>query len=367
MRFTAFLRDRLVYIVAYSAFGALALTVVQLDLSLSGASLQHVNLLYVFVLGAAGLLLFLWWEHRRQAPFWRHLGRLTGSEPPEQLAVLPSPPTAEGELFAEAWGRLYARLSGELATERERGQRNISLVTQWAHHMKTPVSVIDLLLQQARPEEWPAEARTLVQSVAEENERLQHSLAMLLNMVRLEDFTQDFRAERVDLLALVRQVVNDRRREFIARRVYPRVEAGGAEAFLVESDAKWLRFVLEQVVSNALKYATRAGGGEGHVTIRLRRGEDGAVLEIDDDGVGIPPEDLGRVFDPFFTGLNGRAFPQATGMGLYLAREVCRRLGHGISVESVRGQGTTVRLRFAAPQTLFAGLRGELTGNMTEL
>ena len=86
-----------------------------------------------------------------------------------------------------------------------------------------------------------------------------------------------------------------------------------------------------------------------------------------DNGIGIPPEDLGRVFDPFFTGLNGRAFPQATGMGLYLAREVCHRLGHTISLESAPGKGTTARLRFQAPQTLFTGLRETLTDKVTEL
>ena len=369
MRFGHFLLDRLNYIVVYVAFAALSLLVVHLDLMLSGARLQVVNLLYIFLLGLVGLVLYLWWDYRRMAPFYRHLAGLTGQEPLEDLAVLPAPPTAEGELLAEAWSRVYGRLSGELAAERERGQRNVSLVTQWAHHMKTPVSVVDLLLQRAETEAWPEEARALVASVAEENQRLQHSLQMLLNTVRLQDFAQDLRAERLDLLALVRHVVNDHKREFIARRVYPQVQADPAAGppWLVESDAKWLRFVLEQVLSNALKYASRPpeADEQGRVIFRLCREGGAVVLEIADNGVGIPPEDLGRVFDPFFTGLNGRAFPQATGMGLYLAREVCRRLGHEISLDSAPGKGTTVRLRFAVAKTLFAGLRDALAENAT--
>ena len=368
--FLQFLLDRLAYVVAYVAFAALSLVVVQLDLKLSGASLQYVNLLYILLLGLVGLALFLWYEYQRMAPFYRHLAGLTGREPIEELAVLPVPPTAEGQLLAEAWSRMYGRLSGELAAERERGQRNVSLVTQWAHHMKTPVSVVDLLLQRAETGAWPEEARALVASVAEENQRLQHSLQMLLNTVRLQDFAQDLRAERLDLLTLVRQVVNDQKREFIARRVYPQVEADPDPGlpWLVESDAKWLRFVLEQVLSNALKYAARPpeADEQGRVRFVLRREGGGVVLEIADNGVGIPPEDLGRVFDPFFTGLNGRAFPQATGMGLYLAREVCRRLGHEISLDSAPGKGTTVRLRFAVPRTLFAGLRDALAANGAE-
>lgn len=370
MPFMRFLLDRLAYVIAYGAFAVLSLLVVQLDLQLSGASLQYVNLLYILLLGLVGMVLFLWWEYQRLAPFYRHLANMTGQEPLEELAVLQAPRTAEGELLSGAWSRLYGRLSGELATERERGQRNVRLVTQWAHHMKTPVSVIDLLLQQARTDGWPAEAQELVRSVAEENRRLQHSLQMLLNTVRLEDFARDFRAQHVDLDGLVRQVVNDHKREFIARRVYPRVEAAADPAvpWLVETDAKWLRFVLEQVLSNGLKYAARPEGadGEGRVVFRLSREGGDVLLDVADNGVGIPPEDLGRVFDPFFTGLNGRAFPQATGMGLYLSREVCAKLGHGLSLESAPGKGTTVRLRFAAPRTVFAGLRDSLTANMTE-
>lgn len=367
MSFPQFVRDRLAYVTAYVAFAVLSLLVVQLDLRLSGASLQYVNLLYILLLGLVGLVLFLWWDYHRLAPFYRHLANLTGHEPLEELAVLPAPQTAEGELLSGAWSRLYGRLSGELATERERGQRNVSLVTQWAHHMKTPVSVIDLLVQQAHADGWPPEAQELVRSVAEENLRLQHSLQMLLNTVRLDDFARDFRAERADLEGLVRQLVNDHKREFIARRVYPRVEAAGDRGvpWLVETDVKWLRFVLEQVLSNALKYAARpeGAGEEGQVVFRLSREDGYTVLDVADNGVGIPAEDLGRVFDPFFTGLNGRAFPQATGMGLYLAREVCLRLGHGLSVESGPGTGTTVRVRFAPPQTVFAGLRESLTGS----
>jgi len=362
--FLQFLLDRLAYVVAYVAFAALSLVVVQLDLKLSGASLQYVNLLYILLLGLVGLALFLWYEYQRMAPFYRHLAGMTGEEPLDELAVLPTPRTAEGELLSGAWSRLYGRLSGELAAERERGQRHVRLVTQWAHLMKTPVSVIDLLLQQAPAEGWPREARELVCSVAEENRRLEHSLQMLLNTVRLEDFAQDFRAQQVDLDRFVREVVNAHKREFIARRVYPRVEAQADEEgpWLVETDAKWLRFVLEQVLSNALKYAARPEESPegGRVVFRLRREGGDVLLDVADNGVGIPPEDLGRVFDPFFTGLNGRAFPQATGMGLYLAREVCARLGHGISLESEPGKGTTVRLRFHAPRTLFAGLQAGL-------
>lgn len=396
MSVKSFLAARWPWIAAYAAFALLAGAVVVLDLRLSGARLRPGNILYILILGVVVLGAALALDYRRHAAFAGHLARITGSEDLDHLGVLPDPRTPEQELFVQAWQRLYARLRAQLSEERERGQRHVQLVTQWAHHMKTPVAVIDLELQRlersagpaARPEAAPQAGRrapdditAALASIREENQRLSHALQMLLNTVRLQDFAADFKVERVDLLALVRDLINDHRREFIVHRVYPRVEVasqqggsrggpGGGEPtaapapWQVESDAKWLRFALEQITSNAVKYTAGAGVDPGRITFVLRRDEDDAavVLDIADNGVGIPPEDLPRVFNPFFTGSAGRRFPQSTGMGLYLVREVCRRLGHRVTIESAPGRGTRVSIRFPGPQTIFAGLDRQVLG-----
>lgn len=364
MKLGAFLRDRALYIGVYGAFGLLIVTVVQLDLRLSGASLQRANLLYLWLLGMVGLLFFLIADYLRQAAFLRHLVPPGPDQPLDDLALLPEPRTLEQQAFAEAWAGLYGRLRAELAAERERAQQNLRFLSQWAHHMKTPVAVIDLELQKARQQPVPPDLEPFLRSIEEENRRLQHALQALLNRIRLEDFAADFRAEEVDLVALIRRLLSDQKRAFIAHRVYPRLdleEPAPPGGWVVRSDPKWLRFVLEQVVSNAIKYSARPDG-EGQVTFRLRRAGDETVLEVADSGIGIPPEDLGRVFDPFYTGENGRRFPQSTGLGLYLAREACRRLGHSIALQSRPGEGTRVFLRFAPRPTTFTGLEPVLLG-----
>lgn len=360
MNLRAFLVDRLTYIIVYAGFGLLALAVVQLDLWLSQASLQFSNLLYIWLLGMVGLLLWLALDYRRQAEFLRRLESISPAEPLDQLGLLPPARSLEQRLYAQAWSSLYARLRAELTEEQQRGRRHVELLSQWAHHMKTPVAVIDLELQKASKRREPGDLEAILSSVAEENQRLRHSLQMLLNVVRLEDFAADFHVQPVDLLALVRSIINDQKRAFIAHRVYPRVESAAEGGCVVESDAKWLRFVLEQVVSNAIKYAARPEG-DGQVLFRCQQKGEEHLLEVIDNGIGIAPEDLGRVFAPFYTGANGRDYPQSTGMGLYLAREACRRLGHRISLESKRGEGTRVSLRFPANPTIFTGLEPTLT------
>jgi signal transduction histidine kinase len=358
--FFAFVRDRWAYIGAYLGFGLLALLVVQLDLWLSHASLQLINLGYVMLLGLVGLCGFLGLEYQRQAGFFRRFASGISQEPLDQLGLVPAPRSLEQQLYARAWGDLYGRLRAELMTERQRGQQQLFLVSQWAHHMKTPVAVIDLELQKAAKQAWPAEAGALLQSVAEENRRLQDALQVMLNLVRVQDFGADLKAEPIDLVAFVRQFVNEQKRAFIAHQVYPRVEAPAGAPLQVQSDAKWLRLVLEQIVSNAIKYSAGLER-EGRVLFRCDQAAGEIRLSVMDNGIGIPVADRGRIFSPFFTGTNGRHYPQSTGMGLYLARQICDRLGHRLSVESKEGEGTTLTLHFSPNRALHAGLEAHLT------
>lgn len=361
--FGAFLRDRRLYIIVYAAFGLLTAVIVQLDLWLHGSSLAYANLAYILVLGFIGLLVFLAHDYRRQKAFYAQLAQGFEKESLDQLSVLASPITIEQQLFAEAWSSLYSRLNTAFSEERYRTRRRIHFLSQWAHHMKTPVAVIDLELQKARKD--PAQPQALVESIAEENERLSQSLQALLHTIRLDDFTSDFKVEPVYLPDLVRRVVNDYRHAFITHSVFPKVEAPeddnlAQQLLTVYSDAKWLRLVLEQLISNAIKYSAEEGR-EGRVTVTFSQEGGSTVLTVADNGVGIPPEDMGRIFDPFFTGAAGRKHATSTGLGLYLAREACDRLGHSLTVRSTPGEGTHVRIGFQRDSSIFAGISPTVT------
>lgn len=349
----SFLRDRLGYIGAFAASGLFALAVVHLSLALRGERLGTSELVYIALAGAAILGLWLLLDYHRQKSFFEQLRGAVEADDLHASGLLDGARTVEQRLYRDAWQRLHSRLVGALAQEREKGKRRVHFISQWAHLMKTPLAVIDLELQKARREG----TSPLVESLLEENERLAHLLQMLLNVSRLEEFDSDLRIEEVDLACLVRRVINEHRRAFIAHRVFPRVEepAFGAPV-VVHTDAKWLRLALEQILSNAWKYASRPER-DGRVLVRLSRREKEVLLEVSDDGVGIGAEDLPRVFEPFFTGANGRRYSRSTGMGLYLAKEICDRLGHRLSLQSRPDEGTTVTLRFTGDPTLYGPFR----------
>lgn len=148
---------------------------------------------------------------------------------------------------------------------------------------------------------------------------------MALLYVKLDNEDEDLVFRSCSLDRIVRQAVKRFSAQFIRKRialVYEPLEID------VLTDEKWLLFVVEQVISNALKYTS---GGSVEISLEA---PGTPVLLVRDSGMGIAPEDLPRVFERGFTGNNGRSDKKATGIGLYLCRRVCEKLGCGISARS---------------------------------
>ena len=164
--------------------------------------------------------------------------------------------------------------------------------------------------------------------------RIAQYVEMAMTYLRLDAETGDYVLKTQELDPIIRGAVRRFAGEFIDRKLRLRLQETGQ---MVLTDEKWLSFVLEQLLSNALKYTP---GGE--ISIFWQEPD---TLVIRDTGIGIAPEDLPRIFEKGFTGYNGRSDKKASGIGLYLCKRVCDRLGHGISIASAPGEGTTVFLK----------------------
>ncbi|MGD8190781.1 sensor histidine kinase [Brevibacillus ginsengisoli] len=239
------------------------------------------------------------------------------------------------QAVAEMNAQQYRLYKEQLHLYENKQREYNTFIQQWVHQMKTPISVIHLLLQE--------EDSQVSTSVREEVDRLKRGLETVLYIARLDRFEHDFVIELVPLKKLVQNVLTENKRLLIRNQVYPEVIADSD--WRVESDEKWLSFVLNQLITNAVRYSA---GVSRKVSIRLSHRGQQAVLEVRDYGIGIPKEDLHRVFQPYFTGENGRKYPESTGMGLYLVQEICKRLGHAVELESQVGEGTSIRLIFSA-------------------
>ncbi|WP_223068183.1 sensor histidine kinase [Paenibacillus caui] len=234
----------------------------------------------------------------------------------------------------------YDRLRrDELQDYRDRMDRHIVFMNRWVHQMKTPLSVIQLTIQDMEDE-------PLSDSIQEELERLRRGLEMVIYTSRLEKIEDDFTVTRTILRQAVSESIAENRNLFIRKGIVPDLRVDSRTA--VYTDAKWLRFMLAQLLVNAVNYSEGPGK---KVTLSAYPLGSKTILEIRDQGIGIAKEDLKRVFHPYFTGERGRQYHESTGMGLYLVRETCERLGHDVRISSEPGEGTSLKLVFqTAPE-----------------
>jgi signal transduction histidine kinase len=221
--------------------------------------------------------------------------------------------------------RLLYQDKTKLASQADSARSDIvDYYTLWAHQIKTPIAAMRLLLQ--------SEEHIQNDELSMELFKIEQYVEMVLQYLRLDSDSTDYILKEYDLDDVVRQAVRKYARLFIGKKIALDFTETG---WRVLTDEKWLVFVLEQVLSNALKYTS-----EGKISIYGA----GSALVIEDTGIGIQAEDLPRVFEKGFTGYNGRIDKKSTGIGLYLCRRILTKLGHTIAIQSRVGEGTRVIL-----------------------
>ncbi len=277
------------------------------------------------------------WGYARRARYYRDLAEATRQADTARLALelLDEPSFLGGRVSHKAQAEIVRLCSEELTSERERARAHREYVELWVHEAKTPIAAARLILSRMHGPE--------AVKLAYELDRIEAQVEQALYYARSTSLSNDYAIRELDLGAVAKKSVKGSARLLIEKGVQPRFDI--PEGMSVLSDETWLCFVLSQVVANAAKY------GSTTVTFTAREEQAGTphertVLEIIDDGCGIPAQDVPRVFDRGFTGENGRAFGQATGMGLHLAALMCDRMGLGIAIASEQGKGTRVIFTF---------------------
>lgn len=221
--------------------------------------------------------------------------------------------------------------------------------TMWAHQIKTPIFALRLLLQES-PEENKEKLSELF--------KIEQYVEMVLGYLRTEDMSSDFKLSRCSLDRIIRDQIHKYAGIFVSKKLTLTYESISQD---VLTDEKWLGFVIGQILSNALKY-TRTGGIRIYLEKKLSLDTDDVsisignddcnkvenfTLVIEDTGIGIRAEDIPRIFEKGYTGVNGRDDNRATGIGLYLSNKIMRKLGHRLYITSMEGKGTKVFLEFS--------------------
>ncbi|EUJ29173.1 sensor histidine kinase [Listeria floridensis FSL S10-1187] len=268
--------------------------------------------------------------------YWKDMKELVDGEIEENIIeLLPKPRTSEQAFFNELMRKKHREEQKKIRALEEKQEEYHDFILYWVHEVKTPLVASKMLIKNPDLNE----TTTIFEKVDEELDRVDQLVMQALYFSRLDTFAKDYFIQEHNLGSVVREAIKRHSKLFISGRKKLTLSGSDVE---VRTDSKWLGFILDQILSNALKY-TESGG---EIKIWCDTKANTTRLHIRDNGRGISPEDLPRVFEQGFTGVTGRQEKKATGMGLYLAKQMSRKLGHALEIRSEEGVYTDVILSF---------------------
>lgn len=246
--------------------------------------------------------------------------------------VISEPEFIEGKLMYDILKQTNKDMHEHVKSYRDMESEYREYIETWVHEIKTPIASTRLIIENNQNE--------ITKNINNEIKKIEEYIEQVLYYSRSNNVSKDYIIKEVSLPSLVRTVIKKNSRDFISKGISVEMEAVEGTAF---SDIKWLEFILNQVISNSIKYMKEYNG---KVKIYTNSNENNIVLVIEDNGIGIVEKDINRVFEKGFTGENGRKFGRSTGIGLYLCKKLSEQLGIGLTLSSKEGVGTKVSIIF---------------------
>lgn len=246
--------------------------------------------------------------------------------------VIKAPNYYEGKIIYEVLSECNRNMHEHVNFYKYLQKEYREYIETWVHEIKTPISSSKLIIENSESKEK--------NSLGDEIRKIEGYINQALYYSRSTDVSNDYIVREFEIKEAVQEAIRNNRRDFINKKINVNIEEIYGTAI---TDIKWVKFIINQIIINSIKYSKDNCGILKAYTIK---GKDNIILTIEDNGIGISKNDIVRVFDKGFTGENGRKYGKSTGIGLYLCRKLCEKLGLGISLSSIEGEGTRVNIIF---------------------
>ncbi|MCB2350589.1 sensor histidine kinase [Clostridium estertheticum] len=327
MRFTKYLKENLRLLVFYFILMGFILLTICFDRK---NRVLTSNVLYIIFVSFFMLIIYISIDYYVQFQHIKKLLFVKDSE--DKTPILPSPMDYRDEIYAQIIQMIYEDFMKMARVTETDFKENAEFMTAWVHEIKTPITTSKLLLES---EEKGCE------SLKEEIEKIDDYVEKVLCYSRSNSFSQDYILSEVSINKLIKESIKKHSIIFIKNHI--KLINKVPETFIIDTDKKWLLFIIDQLLSNALKYTSNGGS----IIFKHTESTKEDLLIVEDTGIGIKSEDINRLFKKSFTGFNGRNENlKASGMGLYLSQKIAKKLGHYITIESEYGIGTGVIIHF---------------------
>ena len=333
MKFGRYILDHKMWL-GIGAFLILTINIFLMTLKSSGYLM-----LYVTVAVGLGVILGMYLDYVRIRRFLMEI-RQNVDEIDEKYLVadlLAKPEISEEEIICDILKTMELSMAGRVSDYRRRSEEYKEYVETWVHEVKIPISTARMIIENHRSDSVEESG------IVDEVERISTYVEQALFYARSEAVEKDYYVKSLNLSEVVGSALTARKKSLISMKAS--IDMTGLEdATEVLSDGKWLTFILGQIIDNSIKYAK--ADEKLSLTFFVREDEGRRSLVIKDNGIGMKEEEIDRAFEKGFTGTNGRIGKASTGIGLYLCKKLCLRLGHDINLESKLGEGTSVIITF---------------------
>lgn len=332
MKFRHYLYDNISFMIYY--IGLMSFITISLYID-PNKSITVNNLVYINIVAFSFTFIYQVYKYMSIRKYYSELKVIVDNYVQDISNTLPEPNNYEQKIYVELLKKMYEEQNEKIYELRYDKKENQEFITSWVHEVKVPIAASRLIMEN----DLGKSIDKVTDMLEDELDRIDNYVEQALYYSRIDDFSKDYFINEISLIKIIKELLKKHAKMFINKKISIDIKDVN---FDVLSDRKWLSYIIEQILANSLKYTKE--GGEIVITGQEKDGD--KVLIIEDNGIGIKNEDIGRVFEKGFTGYNGRQSYKSTGMGLYLAKRMSNKLGHEITIESEYEKYTRIKIYF---------------------
>ncbi len=307
------------------------------------AHIPNIILFCIFLIWFSPLLIYIVIQYIQGRRFYGQINDISQNLDKKYLLseIIKKPNYYEGRIFYNILKDADRNMHEEVNYYKHLQSDYREYIETWVHEIKTPIASSKMILENSISNDKYA--------LIDEMNKIDGYITQALYYSRSTDFNKDYIIKEFNLKSIINECVRENRRDFINKKI--KLSIDSSTDIAVTSDAKWVKFIINQIIINSIKYKRKenaeikiylAQNYEAEKTSKLKEVKRKAELVIEDNGIGIPESDINRVFDKGFTGENGRIYGKSTGIGLYLCNKLCEKLGLKLQLTSKSGIGTKV-------------------------
>lgn len=334
MKFKDYIKEKVVFL-------AINLIILMFTgILLKALKVDNYAIIFVGILNFIGASLFYIYDYCNKRKFYKDLLEGLNNLDKKYLIseVMEEPNFLEGKILYEVIEEAGKAMNDEIATLNIKNSEYKEYIELWVHEIKTPIAASRLTIEN--------NPSSITKSIEDDLDKVENYIEQALFYTRSNNLEKDYIIRKINIKQCINAVIKRNAKILIEKGI--RIELENVDK-IVYADSKWVEFILNQIISNSIKYMSlpNTSKEENRGSIKIYcRGEEDIILNIEDNGIGISENSIARVFEKGYTGENGRIFGKSTGIGLYLCKNLCEKLGLSIKISSKKDEGTVVSILF---------------------